>query len=548
MSNPLFNSNKQNGGENISINCPFLLLISGFTDGTYRPNQPVTRGQMAIFLNKAFTLTTGQVNSFNDVSSNMAAYQSILNVSANGIASGYSDGTYRPEQQVTRGQFSAFMARTLEPSFRILPTILKLEVSGLEDGLETNDRTHRLSVKTDEGATVTVTLNGEKIDGENNVYEIKFSKEGKNAVHVTSDLKGIKSEKQIEVTYNAGNLSTSEIAKLNDKKVVLIKVNNRSGASQGSGIIVGNGLILTNEHVINGMSGGTIKLNDGTEYEIEGIVISDKTKDLALLKTTEEILNVDPVDIGTYTSLAKGDKIVAIGSPLGLQNTVSEGIVSSFRLMEGVQKIQISAPIDHGSSGGGLFNSKGELVGVTASGYNSSADLNFAVAIDEASIWYNYFNMEFEDIKVVPFEDTTSVPVFDNIALGMTKEQVKNIETAKLYNETSNRLSYRNKLVFDFSANVSYEFENNKLVAINVFHDVVNDQGDLDLLETYFVVMYDNLSKIYGEPTVLDTNWYDDDDGYTLSAFWLTNDNNILLTSRIQADYSSFGGIRISIK
>ena len=48
----------------------------------------------------------------------MAAYQSILNVSANGIASGYSDGTYRPDLAVTRGQFSAFMARTLEPSFR----------------------------------------------------------------------------------------------------------------------------------------------------------------------------------------------------------------------------------------------------------------------------------------------------------------------------------------------------------------------------------------------------------------------------------------------
>ncbi|WP_338452580.1 S-layer homology domain-containing protein [Niallia oryzisoli] len=96
-------------------------IISGFPDGTYRPNDPVTRGQMAIFLNRAFTLTTGQANSFNDVSANMAAYQAILNVSANGIASGYPDGSYRPDQPVTRGQFSAFLARTLEPSFRIVP-------------------------------------------------------------------------------------------------------------------------------------------------------------------------------------------------------------------------------------------------------------------------------------------------------------------------------------------------------------------------------------------------------------------------------------------
>ena len=93
-------------------------IISGFPDGTYKPYQPVTLGQMAIFLNRAFTLTTGQENGFSDVSFNMAAYQSILNVSANGIASGYPDGTYRPDLAVTCGQFSAFMARTLEPSFR----------------------------------------------------------------------------------------------------------------------------------------------------------------------------------------------------------------------------------------------------------------------------------------------------------------------------------------------------------------------------------------------------------------------------------------------
>nr|WP_246439639.1 S-layer homology domain-containing protein [Bacillus benzoevorans] len=93
-------------------------IISGYADGTYRPHDSVTRAQMAIFLNRAFTLTKGTENGFSDVSTKMAAYQSILNVSANGIASGYADGTYRPNLAVTRGQFSAFMARTLEPSFR----------------------------------------------------------------------------------------------------------------------------------------------------------------------------------------------------------------------------------------------------------------------------------------------------------------------------------------------------------------------------------------------------------------------------------------------
>ncbi|KAA9023929.1 S-layer homology domain-containing protein [Niallia endozanthoxylica] len=97
-------------------------IISGFPDGSYRPYEPVNRGQMAIFINRAYTLTTGQTSIyFSDVSLNMSAYQSILNVATNGIASGYPDSTYRPNQSVSRGQFSAFMARTLEPSYRGLP-------------------------------------------------------------------------------------------------------------------------------------------------------------------------------------------------------------------------------------------------------------------------------------------------------------------------------------------------------------------------------------------------------------------------------------------
>ena len=94
-------------------------IITGYPDGTYRPHENVTRGQMAIFLNRAFTLSDSTIsNKFKDVTPNMKAYQSILNVHANGIANGYPDGTYRSDTEVTRGQFSAFMARALEPSFR----------------------------------------------------------------------------------------------------------------------------------------------------------------------------------------------------------------------------------------------------------------------------------------------------------------------------------------------------------------------------------------------------------------------------------------------
>lgn len=240
-------------------------IIQGFQDGSFRPNEPVTRGQMAIFLDRSFNLENGKANRFKDIGPSMKAYQSVLNVAVSGIADGYTDGTYRPNEPVTRGQFSAFLARTLEPSFRI------------------------------------------------------------------------------------------------------------------------------------------------------------------------------------------------------------------------------------------------------------------------------------------PSKDKIFVPFFDDIALGMTKEQVKSLERATLVSETSNKLMYINKNVLGFTASVGYEFENNKLVSVYIFHDVVNNGYDLDALEAYFVVMYDELARVYGPATVLDTNWYDDEEGYVLLAYWYANDHETLLTSTINLDYSSFGGISFRI-
>ena len=110
-------------------------IITGFPDNTYRPGEPVTRGQMAIFLDRAFQLEDSNgANRFIDVSSGMKAYQAILNVNGSGIAFGYEDGKYRPEVSVTRGQFAAFLARALEPSFRGTPTFTVDSVSGWEKG------------------------------------------------------------------------------------------------------------------------------------------------------------------------------------------------------------------------------------------------------------------------------------------------------------------------------------------------------------------------------------------------------------------------------
>lgn len=94
-------------------------MISGYSDGTFRPNEIVSRGQMAIFLAKAFDLKTEAVVPFTDISPTMAGYSYIQKIIAAHLTAGYSDQTYRPNQKVTRSQFAAFLARGLNPVFKV---------------------------------------------------------------------------------------------------------------------------------------------------------------------------------------------------------------------------------------------------------------------------------------------------------------------------------------------------------------------------------------------------------------------------------------------
>lgn len=106
-------------------------IITGYSDGTYRPYAHISRAEMAILLNRAFKLEdTTLANPFIDISAKMASYHSILNAYAAGIATGFSDGTYRPDVTITRGQFSAFVARALEPSFRGVPDFAIESITG----------------------------------------------------------------------------------------------------------------------------------------------------------------------------------------------------------------------------------------------------------------------------------------------------------------------------------------------------------------------------------------------------------------------------------
>jgi S1-C subfamily serine protease len=174
------------------------------------------------------------------------------------------------------------------------------------------------------------------------------------------------------------SLSVTEIAKKVESVVyVEVAFGDGKGAS-GSGFIISpDGRIVTNYHVIDGAVSGKVVLNDGTTFTDIKVLGWDKQGDLAIIKVPET--GLPAVTMGNSDAAQIGEAVVAIGSPLGLQNTVSTGIISARR--EGF--LQTTAPISHGSSGGALFNMMGEVIGITSAGMEEGANLGFAIPINE---------------------------------------------------------------------------------------------------------------------------------------------------------------------
>ncbi|WP_162241926.1 trypsin-like peptidase domain-containing protein [Paenibacillus sp. Leaf72] len=185
-----------------------------------------------------------------------------------------------------------------------------------------------------------------------------------------------------------GDMTIEQIGELSDR-VVYIEVfdQNNQAIASGSGVIVGaKGEIITNYHVIEGAHKAVIYTSDEVKYVSSTVLNADKDRDLALIKIDSSNLNLPTVTIGDSSKLKLGESVVAIGSPLGFTNSLTSGVVSSkSRTVDGQNYIQISTPIDHGSSGGALFNLRGELVGITTALVESSAAINLAIPSTDVS-------------------------------------------------------------------------------------------------------------------------------------------------------------------
>ena len=161
---------------------------------------------------------------------------------------------------------------------------------------------------------------------------------------------------------------------------------------QGSGfLITSDGVGVTNFHVIADAYSADVKLGDGRLYQLLSVHAYDQARDIAIFQVGRKTsLGIEPITDLPYLSLSSeevriGDRITAVGSPEGLSNSVSDGLVSAIRSDDAERFIQITAPISPGSSGGPVFNLKGEVVAITSFQFTRGQNLNFAIPIDEVS-------------------------------------------------------------------------------------------------------------------------------------------------------------------
>lgn len=170
--------------------------------------------------------------------------------------------------------------------------------------------------------------------------------------------------------------ATINTIRMVDPSVVQVQARGSGGSGVGSGeILTTSGYIVTNDHVVRGLASFTVLLANGQQVPAQ-LVGEAPTEDLAVLKISAR--NLKPIAVGNSSKVQVGEYALALGSPLGLEQTATSGIISALNRQANVTVdgqivtitglIQTSAPINPGNSGGALVNLKGELIGIPTLG------------------------------------------------------------------------------------------------------------------------------------------------------------------------------------
>lgn len=232
----------------------------------------------------------------------------------------------------------------------------------------------------------------------------------------------------------SGPLSSEQVFALCSPAVFYIEVYNAAGEtlSSGSGVFLSStGEAMTNYHVIEGASGARIRTTDGRVYNVSGVYDYDEERDLARIQVAGSGFS----SLSVSETVNTGQTVYAIGSPMGLENTISNGIVSAAsRTVNGQEYIQTTASISHGSSGGALIDTQGNLIGITSAYIDGGQNLNLAIPVKDFAKLERASVQTFEEVlqsnRDPYYETFPTVPDFGTFSGAQPSSTVEEGKTA----------------------------------------------------------------------------------------------------------------------
>ncbi len=180
------------------------------------------------------------------------------------------------------------------------------------------------------------------------------------------------------------NTAAIEKAESSVVKIYCYDHNGNESATGSGFFLYDDRTVITNYHVMENAYSCEISTSANNTFSVESILAYSKNCDLAILRLSRST-GLRPLEPGDSGAIKKGSPVTAIGSPLGIKNTVSQGILSG-RITEGsMEVLQFTAAISSGSSGGALFDDTGNVIGITYASYADGQNLNLAIPIEKAT-------------------------------------------------------------------------------------------------------------------------------------------------------------------
>ena len=221
----------------------------------------------------------------------------------------------------------------------------------------------------------------------------------------------------------------------------------------GSGFIAyDNQTVITNYHVMAEAYSCKISTDQDKTLEIESIINYSEDNDIAILRLKDSS-GLDVLEFGNSDTIKKGETVTAIGSPLGIKNTVSKGVLSGRVMEKNMDVLQFTAEISHGSSGGALFNEQGEVIGITYASYVDGQNLNIAIPIELVDKLQEKKILERKPEAIYMFEHPYATYLIEN------KDSIEDVTFDELKTNPA--------------------IWNNKIIRITAYASSLNDNGAL---------------------------------------------------------------------